>query len=115
MLVSVMLCSLVLQGVPFSIRRAFGAPGTRFHVAPHAQICCYTRPEHRPGANGENQEPPRHSHDGLGYQNAGSAKESHYRALQAYTPTGKGLVCVSVPSDRHANRPCSKDINPVYQ
>jgi hypothetical protein len=33
----------------------------------------------------------------------------------AYTPTGNGLVCVVVLADPPAKRPCSNDINPVYQ
>ena len=33
----------------------------------------------------------------------------------AYTPTGNGFVCVVVLADPPAKRPCSNDINPVYQ
>src|ERR1017187_2999220 len=33
----------------------------------------------------------------------------------AYTPTGNGLVCVVVLRDAFPKRPCSNDINPVYQ
>jgi|GEM_PF-6131095 hypothetical protein len=32
-----------------------------------------------------------------------------------YTPTGKGLVWASEPTESPANRPCSNDISPVTQ
>jgi hypothetical protein len=32
-----------------------------------------------------------------------------------YTPTGNGLVWLSALMDKPEQRPCNKDINPVYQ
>lgn len=36
-------------------------------------------------------------------------------AANVYTPTGKGLVWDSALRATPENRPCSKDISPVYQ
>ena len=47
---------------------------------------------------------------------SGQAKESSAReTFGVYTPTGNGLVWDSALSATPENRPCSRDIKPVYQ
>jgi hypothetical protein len=40
-----------------------------FHVAAHTKIESHANPQQNCRAEGKNQEPPEHPHDGLGYQN----------------------------------------------
>src|SRR6266849_6155560 len=43
--------------------------GSFFYVAADTKVECYAHPQHRPCTEGQNQEPPDHPHDALGYQN----------------------------------------------
>jgi len=101
---------------PYLVRSRFAwlLVRTVLHVPMHAQVGRHASPQHSPGAGRQNQKPPQHPHDDLEYQNSTTEKWCR-DSLRLYTPTGNGLVWASALSDNPVKRPCSSDINPVYQ
>jgi hypothetical protein len=59
-------------------------------MAVHAQIRGYTSPEYSSSAGGQDQEPPQHSHDALGYQKFAAAT-AMLGATKTSHPHGEGF------------------------
>jgi hypothetical protein len=50
-----------------------------------------------------------------GAETLGSSLRDDIQERARYTPTGKGLLCVSALIETPENLPCRRDISPVYQ